>query len=97
MIKLKTVANITLLRQFANFKDKRPIPNNITWELMKKSYGWGYAKGSRIHYLLTWIYIRPDIRKAIQSEMINLVDVLKHLVLHIMNITLLLRRLRSLT
>ena len=82
MIKSKTVENIALLRQFANFKDKRPIPNNITWELMKKSYGWGYAKGSRIHSLVTWIYIRPDIKTAIQSEIINLDDVLKHLVLN---------------
>ena len=82
MIKSKTVENIALLRQFANFKDKRPIPNNISWALMKKSYGWGYAKGSRIHSLVTWIYIRPDIKTAIQSEIINLDDVLKHLVLN---------------
>jgi hypothetical protein len=56
--------------------------NNISWELMKKSYGWGYAKGSRIHSLVTWIYIRPDVKAAIQSEIINLDDVLKHLILN---------------
>ena len=40
------------------------------------------AKGSRIHSLVTWIYIRPDIKTAIQNEIINLDDVLKHLVLN---------------
>ena len=82
IIKSKFVENIAMLRQFSNYKDKRPIPYNITWESMKKSYGWGYAKGSRIHSLVTWIYIRPDIKLAINNEIICLQDVLKHLILN---------------
>ena len=82
VIKTKYVENIAMFRQFSNYKDKRCIPHNITWELMKKSYGWGYAKGSRIHSLVTWIYIRPDIKLAISNEIISLEDVLKHLILN---------------
>ena len=82
MIKSKTLLNIAILRQFSTFIDKRPVANNITWEVMKKSYGWGFAKGSRIHSLVTWIYIRPDIKIAIQNDIITLNDVLKHLILN---------------
>ena len=80
VIKSKYVENITVLRQYSNYKEKRPVPSNITWEQMKKSYGWGYAKGSRIHSLVTWIYIRPDIKIAINNEIISIEDVLKHLI-----------------
>jgi hypothetical protein len=82
IINSRTVENLTMLRQFSNFRDKRPIPHNITWELMKKSYGWGYAKGSRIHSLVTWIYIRPDIKSAINNEIISIGDVFRHLLLN---------------
>lgn len=82
ILKSKFVENLAMIRQFANFKDIRPIPHNITWESMKKSYGWGYAKGSRIHSLVTWIYIRSDIKSAIDNEVINIDDVLKHLILN---------------
>ena len=37
---------------------------------------------ARIHSLVTWICIRPDIKTAIQNEIINLDDVSKHLVLN---------------
>ena len=82
MIKINIVKNLAILREFSNFGDKRPIPYNISWELMKKSYGWGYAKGSRIHPLVTWIYIRPDIKTAIKDEIITLYQVIKHLTLN---------------
>ena len=49
---------------------------------MKKSYGWGYAKGSRIHSLVTWIYIRPDIKMAISNDIISIGDVFKYLLLN---------------
>ena len=82
IIKSKTIENLAMLSQFSNFKDKRPIPHDITWESMKKSYGWGYAKGSRIHSLVTWIYIRSDIKTAIKDEIITIDDVLRHLILN---------------
>jgi hypothetical protein len=47
---------------------------------MKKSFGWGYAYS--LFTYSTWIYIRPDIKIAINNEIISLQDVLKHSILN---------------
>jgi hypothetical protein len=57
-----------LLEKFKDFKELRPIPHNISWEMMKDQYGWGYRKGSIISSLITWIYLRPDVKLALDNE-----------------------------
>lgn len=54
--------NNEFLAKYDNFKESRTVPYNITWEKMKESYGWGYKKGSLIDPLITWIYLRPDVK-----------------------------------
>ena len=71
-----------LIRTFASFRDKRTVPENITWEQMKKEFGWGYAKGSRIDPLVTWIYIRTDVKNSLKQSQIALSEVFTNLVLN---------------
>jgi len=80
-IKAKYVLS-NLLRLFPSFKDKRTVPHNITWEKMKKEFGWGYAKGSKIDPLITWAYIRPDVKIALKRSEITLSEVFINLVLN---------------
>jgi hypothetical protein len=81
IIKARYVLKPNLARAFASFVDKRTIPHNITWERMKKEYGWGYSKGSRIDPLITWVYIRPDVKKALKTDGLTLSEVFTNLVL----------------
>lgn len=60
------------LEKYKNFKEVRSIPVGITWEMMKEKYDWGYRKGSAISSLITWIYLRPDIKKCLDNRMISL-------------------------
>lgn len=53
------------LIEFSDFKESKPVPRDVTWEMMKKDFNWGYLKGSIINPLITWIYLRPDIKKSL--------------------------------
>ena len=79
IIDRKYEANPTLSRLYSTFKDRRTIPFDVTWEKMKSDYGWGYAKGSRIDPLVTWIYIRPDIKNALKKLELTIDTVVKSL------------------
>jgi hypothetical protein len=79
VIDKKYELNPTLSRLFSTFKDRRTVPSNITWEKMKREFGWGFAKGSRLDPLVTWIYLRPDIKKAISQTDLTIDTVLKSL------------------
>ena len=62
------------LKKYENFKEKRLIPINVTWEEMKQKFDWGFRKGSIIDPLVTWIYIRPDILHDINIGLISCSD-----------------------
>jgi hypothetical protein len=63
--------NQEFLKIYKNFKEERTISLDITWEQMKEKYDWGYRKGSLIDPLITWIYIRPDILRDLNSGKIK--------------------------
>lgn len=70
------------LRKYNNYKETRSVPIDVTWEMMKKDYHWGYRKGSAIDPLITWIYLRPDIKDDLDKQIININNLAKQLELN---------------
>lgn len=71
-----------ILSKFKNYKEPRTVPLNITWENMKKKYGWGFKKGSVINPLITWIYLRPDLKRSLEKENLESKDIVKRFILN---------------
>ena len=66
------------LEKYKNFEDSRQIPISLSWEEMKHKYDWGYRKGSVINNLITWIYLRPDIKKDLDTGRFDTKDLVKY-------------------
>ena len=63
------------LASYDDYKETSKVPYNITWEKMKESYGWGYKKGSIVDPLITWIYLRPDVKKGLERGDFKTADI----------------------
>jgi hypothetical protein len=81
-IKSKFRKDDKILSKFKTYKEPREIPFNITWEIMKQKYGWGYKKGSVINPLITWIYLRPDLKYSLDNESVESKDIAKRFILN---------------
>ena len=71
-----------ILSKFKTFKEPRTVPINITWDKMKQNYGWGFRKGSLINPLITWIYLRPDLKNSLDKEGLESKDIVKRFILN---------------
>jgi hypothetical protein len=77
-IRAKHTRNVpSFIEKFKSFKENRPVPEDINWEQMKKKFGWGFKKGSAIDPLITWIYLRPDIKREMDKEVLSVKYLLK--------------------
>ena len=66
-IRAKHTRNVTsFIEKFKIFKEQ-----------MKKKFGWGFKKGSAIDPLITWIYLRPDIKREMDKEVLSVKYLLK--------------------
>ena len=50
---------------------------------MKEYHGWGYRKRSIIDQLITWIYLRPDVKKDLDKGEFKSIDIPKRLILNV--------------
>ena len=74
--------NGLILQRYHNFKEDKMVPLDLSWEQMKHSYNWGYRKGSLISPLITWIYIRSDIKKDLEVGTLTCKDMIDKLKLN---------------
>ena len=49
---------------------------------MKENYGWWYLKGFKLHDLVTWIYLRPDIFVDRKKRILLTDDIFKYGILN---------------